>query len=142
MKGIKTVIKSDEPPCDKGCSMRSFCAQNNDSCAQRKHWDSHGTIDIERCRLPSKNKRKMKNLKQVKRPEDPQVIVRQMKVREVLNNLTPGQITELAPLLKYTPKKLMETRGLSQGFNKRLLAQMESKKVKTYLNSISGSEAA
>ena len=133
---IITKTKSDAPPCDAGCAMRSHCKVNNDTCAQYTTWERTEKIDLEACRTPKQRKTKKDNRR--KRVyhhvhQDPVLIARQMKIKHWLGEMKPKQISAVARLLCMTPEALIEHRCPARGLTKVFMGRMHKASVFNYL---------
>ncbi len=133
---IITKIKSECPPCDNACSMRSHCKANNDTCAQYTKWERTEKIDLEEDRTPKQLRTKRDKLK--KRSfrhtnQAPALIARQMKIKHWLGAMSDEQLRQVGRMLSLSTDELILMRAPSAGLTQQFMTRMHKPMVFKYL---------
>jgi len=133
---IITKIKSECPPCDNACSMRSHCKANNDTCAQYTKWERTEKIDLEEDRTPKQLRTKRDKLKKrIYRHtnQEPAMIARQMKIKHWLGAMTATQLLTVARMLSLSTAELILMRSPGAGLTQQFMTRMHKPMVFKYL---------
>lgn len=133
MSEIITRVKSETSPCDSPCSLRAICT---DTCRQYREWTATKMIDLSLSRMPSQISKAIGKMppspKKNKSPEK-ELIVKQLRVKQWLSELSPKSLRLLSELVGYSVNTLKQYRAVHSGLSEAFINEMHSFKVQDFL---------